>query len=152
MNNNLRSKREELKLDDLMSFSTQREVIGVVLTNWVWEIENTIFKKTGKKSKYIQEISPDHRHIYIKEDEYIFRNIFGSVGFNEGIHYWEIVADARTEHELKIGVSSINNMEDCKEYQEQLKQLEDKHAQDLQYQKTLNKEGNQTARAGADTP
>jgi len=49
--------------------------------------------------------------MYIKEDEYIFRNIFGSLAFNEGIHYWEIVADARTEHELKIGVSSINNME-----------------------------------------
>lgn len=28
----------------------------------------------------------------------------------EGIHYWEIVADARTEHELKIGVSSVNDM------------------------------------------
>jgi hypothetical protein len=23
----------------------------------------------------------------------------------DGVHYWEIVADARTEHELKIGVS-----------------------------------------------
>jgi hypothetical protein len=30
----------------------------------------------------------------------------------EGIHYWEIVADARTEHELKVGVSAINNIED----------------------------------------
>lgn len=25
--------------------------------------------------------------------------------FLEGCHYWEIIADARTEHELKIGVS-----------------------------------------------
>ena len=25
-------------------------------------------------------------------------------GFTEGTHYWEIVADARTENELKIGV------------------------------------------------
>jgi len=25
--------------------------------------------------------------------------------FLSGKHYWEIIADARTEHELKIGVS-----------------------------------------------
>ena len=56
------------------------------------------------------EISHDCRQIYIKEDDYIFRNFFGSEAFTEGIHYWEIVADARTEHELKIGVSSVNNM------------------------------------------
>ena len=24
----------------------------------------------------------------------------------DGIHYWEIIADARTEHELKIGVTT----------------------------------------------
>jgi len=23
----------------------------------------------------------------------------------DGVHYWEIIADARTEHELKIGVT-----------------------------------------------
>ena len=53
----------------------------------------------------------DRRHIYVFEDDYVFRNFFGTVGFNEGIHYWEIIADARTEHELKVGVSSLNNLE-----------------------------------------
>lgn len=24
----------------------------------------------------------------------------------DGVHYWEIVADARTEHELKVGVTT----------------------------------------------
>ena len=43
--------------------------------------------------------------MFLSEDEYFFRTIFGSKGFTEGIHYWEIIADARTEHELKIGVS-----------------------------------------------
>jgi hypothetical protein len=28
--------------------------------------------------------------------------------FMEGIHYWEIVADAKSEHELKMGVSALN--------------------------------------------
>jgi hypothetical protein len=41
----------------------------------------------------------------LSEDDYFFRTFFGSKSFTEGIHYWEIIADARTEHELKIGVS-----------------------------------------------
>ncbi len=51
------------------------------------------------------ELSKDHRSIFLQEELYIFRTILGSVGLMEGIHYWEIVADARTEHEVKIGVS-----------------------------------------------
>ena len=142
----LNSKREELKLDDLMTFSTQRQVIGVVVSNWVWDIENTKFLSNNRvKAKQQFQISPDNRQIYIKEDEYIFRNIFGNVSFNEGIHYWEIVADARTEHELKIGVSKINNMEDCPEYQQQMKKLEEKHTQELQFSIEMS-EGNQTMR------
>ena len=50
-------------------------------------------------------MSQDRRSIYLREDDYFFRTFFGDVIFTEGIHYWEIVADARTEHELKIGVS-----------------------------------------------
>ena len=50
--------------------------------------------------------SIDARQIYLKEDDYIFRTVYGSIGFMEGIHYWEIVADAKSEHELKIGVSA----------------------------------------------
>lgn len=53
----------------------------------------------------ILAVSADQRSIYLKEDDYFFRTFFGDVTFSEGIHYWEIVADARTEHELKIGVS-----------------------------------------------
>ena len=41
----------------------------------------------------------------MKEDDYVFRTVYGNISFNEGIHYWEIVADSRSEHELKIGVS-----------------------------------------------
>ena len=52
------------------------------------------------------KVSSDRRTIYLKEDDYVFRTVYGSVSFSEGIHYWEIVADSRSEHELKIGVSA----------------------------------------------
>eukprot|EP00352_Strombidinopsis_acuminata_P000865 CAMPEP_0176341200 /NCGR_PEP_ID=MMETSP0126-20121128/2181_1 /TAXON_ID=141414 ORGANISM="Strombidinopsis acuminatum, Strain SPMC142" /NCGR_SAMPLE_ID=MMETSP0126 /ASSEMBLY_ACC=CAM_ASM_000229 /LENGTH=145 /DNA_ID=CAMNT_0017685861 /DNA_START=738 /DNA_END=1172 /DNA_ORIENTATION=- len=45
------------------------------------------------------------RSIYLKEDDYYFRSFFAATALNEGIHYWEIVADSQTEHELKIGIS-----------------------------------------------
>ena len=63
-----------------------------------------------QKIKETVEISIDARHIYIKEDDYIFRNFFGDVEFTQGLHYWEIIADARTEHEPKIGVSKIKDL------------------------------------------
>lgn len=58
--------------------------------------------------------SADNRHAFLFEANYLFRTIIGSRPFMDGVHYWEIVADSRTEHELKIGVSlqqkfSVNN-------------------------------------------
>jgi len=76
----------------------QREIVGVLITSFVWEVSDPRY--VG-----ILSVSSDQRSIYLKEDDYFFRTFFGDVTFNEGIHYWEIVADARTEHELKIGVS-----------------------------------------------
>ena len=48
-----------------------------------------------KEVKY----SHDKRSIYLKEDDYVFRTVYGNIPLNEGIHYWEIIADARSEHE-----------------------------------------------------
>ena len=77
----------------------QREIVGVIISHFVWDTSPTTY------SKEIVTVSQDRRSIYLREDDYFFRTFFGDVAFNEGIHYWEIVADARTEHELKIGVS-----------------------------------------------
>lgn len=49
--------------------------------------------------------SSDYRHAFLVESNYLFRSIVGARPFMDGQHYWEIVADARTEHELKIGVT-----------------------------------------------
>lgn len=40
----------------------------------------------------------------------MFRTALGDTPFMEGIHYWEIIADERTENELKIGVSNKRDM------------------------------------------
>ena len=71
--------------------------MGVVIQSYAWDVE--LMPKEVKSSI-------DARQIYLKEDDYIFRTVYGSIGFMEGIHYWEIVADAKSEHELKIGVSA----------------------------------------------
>jgi E3 ubiquitin-protein ligase NRDP1 len=49
--------------------------------------------------------STDFRHAFLFESNYYFRTIIANRPFMSGIHYWEIIADARTEHELKVGVT-----------------------------------------------
>ena len=48
----------------------------------------------------------DYRHAFLYETNYYFRTITSNRPFFNGVHYWEIIADARTEHELKIGVTA----------------------------------------------
>ncbi|CAD8085107.1 unnamed protein product [Paramecium primaurelia] len=48
--------------------------------------------------------------VFLKESSYIFRTVLGDQGFENGVHYWEIEADSRTENELKIGVCQGNNI------------------------------------------
>jgi len=50
--------------------------------------------------------SSDYRHAFLHETNYYFRTITANRPFFSGIHYFEIIADARTEHELKIGVTA----------------------------------------------
>jgi hypothetical protein len=50
--------------------------------------------------------SPDLRHIFLLESSYLFRTAISNRPFMDGVHYWEIIADSRTEHELKIGVTT----------------------------------------------
>ena len=64
---------------------------------FTWDPENS--------SKEIN-FSTDCRHVFLSETNYYFRTITSNRPFFSGIHYWEIIADARTEHELKIGVTA----------------------------------------------
>lgn len=51
-------------------------------------------------------LSSDGRHAFLNESNYLFRTMVANEPLMEGEHYWEIIADARTEHELKIGVTT----------------------------------------------
>ena len=51
------------------------------------------------------DLTADNRTAFLEEDTYLFRSIIADVGFESGLHYWELVADSRTDNELKIGVS-----------------------------------------------
>lgn len=50
--------------------------------------------------------SKDSRHVFLCESNYYFRTVISNRPFSGGVHYWEIVADSRTEHELKVGVTT----------------------------------------------
>mmetsp|Transcript_12448 Transcript_12448/g.9045 ORF Transcript_12448/g.9045 Transcript_12448/m.9045 type:complete len:203 (+) Transcript_12448:121-729(+) len=56
-------------------------------------------------SKEIQ-FSTDFRHAFLNEPNYLFRTIIANRPFLGGVHYFEIIMDARTEHELKVGVTN----------------------------------------------
>jgi hypothetical protein len=79
----------------------KREIVGVVVQSFSWDPEFIPFQV---------ETSVDNRQVYLTEEDYLFRTVFGSKGFTEGIHYWEIVADARSEHEIKTGVSKCRDV------------------------------------------
>jgi len=69
---------------------------------WKWDSR---FKATNVA------FTKNDTHVYLKEAPYIFKSVIGNQPFNGGVHYWEIHADARTENELKIGVTTKNNFE-----------------------------------------
>lgn len=52
----------------------------------------------------IIEMRSLNRQLFLKEEQYLFRTVIANKSFTEGVHYWEVVADAQTENELKIGV------------------------------------------------
>jgi hypothetical protein len=51
-------------------------------------------------------ITENNTQCFLKEQSYLFRTTLATQGFTSGVHYWEIIADSRTENELKIGVST----------------------------------------------
>eukprot|EP00340_Litonotus_pictus_P009060 CAMPEP_0170522364 /NCGR_PEP_ID=MMETSP0209-20121228/7779_1 /TAXON_ID=665100 ORGANISM="Litonotus pictus, Strain P1" /NCGR_SAMPLE_ID=MMETSP0209 /ASSEMBLY_ACC=CAM_ASM_000301 /LENGTH=306 /DNA_ID=CAMNT_0010809819 /DNA_START=219 /DNA_END=1139 /DNA_ORIENTATION=- len=69
----------------------------------------THFKWDATKKGQGIQVFNNGDSLLLSETCYAFRTIVSSVGFTGGVHYWEIVADRRTENELKIGISKNLN-------------------------------------------
>ena len=65
------------------------------MTNFAWDRAYT---------SDVIELIAGNRCLFLKEEQYVFRTVIGDTAFDSGLHYWEIIADARTENELKVGV------------------------------------------------
>jgi hypothetical protein len=51
------------------------------------------------------ELTAENRVTFLSEDNYLFRSVISDTKFDSGLHYWELIADSRSENELKIGVT-----------------------------------------------
>jgi E3 ubiquitin-protein ligase NRDP1 len=51
------------------------------------------------------ELTAENRSIFLREDTYLFRSVIADKCFDSGIHYWELIADSRSDNEMKIGVT-----------------------------------------------
>lgn len=85
------------KLDDIQLRN------GLKFFNYIPDIHEFCWD-ADNSSKEIA-FSSDCRHAFLHETNYLFRTMISNRPFMDGIHYWEIIADARTEHELKIGIT-----------------------------------------------
>eukprot|EP00826_Nyctotherus_ovalis_P040530 TRINITY_DN4005_c0_g1_i1.p1 TRINITY_DN4005_c0_g1~~TRINITY_DN4005_c0_g1_i1.p1 ORF type:complete len:336 (-),score=90.49 TRINITY_DN4005_c0_g1_i1:142-1149(-) len=47
----------------------------------------------------------ENRVALLNDAAFVYKNVFGSVGFMGGSQYWEIIIDSMTQNELKVGVS-----------------------------------------------
>lgn len=70
------------------------------ITHFKWD--------SSKKGQGIQVFN-NGDSLLLSETCYAFRTIIANTPFNSGVHYWEIVADRRTENELKIGITKNLN-------------------------------------------
>ena len=94
----------DLMIDDELGVLAKHECMS---PGFIWRKRKssiTHFNWDPKFASDVIEISANNRVLYLKEEQYIFRSVIADKSFNEGIHYWEIIADGRTENELKIGV------------------------------------------------
>ncbi|CAD8091946.1 unnamed protein product [Paramecium primaurelia] len=63
-------------------------------------VSNFVFDRCG------QGIIIKQSTITLQEDEYTFKTVTSSVGFQQGIHFWKILPLAMTKNEMKIGIST----------------------------------------------
>ncbi len=69
----------------------------------------TFFKWDNYKKGQGIQIYNNSESLFLNETCYAFRSIVSNQPFTSGVHYWEVIADRRTENELKIGITKNIN-------------------------------------------
>lgn len=69
----------------------------------------TSFKWDKMKKGHGMQVSNGGENLFLNESCYAFRSAVSDTAFMEGVHYFEIISDKRTENELKIGVTKNTN-------------------------------------------
>ena len=70
----------------------------------------TSFKWDPLRKGQAIQINNNGDGLLLNETCYAFRTVVGNTPFSSGVHYWEIIADRRTENELKVGVTKNINL------------------------------------------
>lgn len=91
---NLKNMVRAVSGNNIMKINDIDYVPGI--SNFKWDTE--------RKGQGIQ-VYNNGESLFLNETCYAFRTIIATEPFTEGIHYFEIIADKRTESELKIGVT-----------------------------------------------
>ena len=96
--NNLKNMIKAINGNNQISINDLDYVPGI--TEFKWDNEN--------KGQGIQ-IYNNGEGLFLNESCYAFRSIVSNKPFMNGVHYFEIIADRRTENELKIGITKNIN-------------------------------------------
>jgi hypothetical protein len=82
---------------DLLGNFTERKVMRSMSPNIIRHLQKKALSKFLWSPKYCSEritLSAENRSVFLEEDSYLFRSVVADRGFTEGIHYFEIIADA----------------------------------------------------------
>jgi hypothetical protein len=94
----------ELIIDDELGVLAKHECMSPGFIKQKQKNSVTKFAWDPNFASDIIEMSALNRTIFLREQVYAFRSVIGDTHFTEGLHYWEIIPDARSENELKVGV------------------------------------------------
>ena len=98
----LQSEVSRIKIEE--SIVTKQECIDPDYLKSQQKLSVTHFAWDPQYTSDVIELTAMNRCLFLKEEHYNFRTVIANKSFESGIHYWEIIADARTENELKVGV------------------------------------------------
>ena len=106
------NKKEDLHKECAKKINNLKNMVRAVSGNTSMKINEidyndgiSSFKWDNKRKGQGIQVYNNGESLFLNEACYAFRSIVANEPFTEGVHYFEIIADKRTESELKIGVT-----------------------------------------------